>query len=63
MNQANFLFLCSQEKYNDVASELIVHTYFFSAAEEVFPEVASSPFTPRLGVTHVFCLAVAHEYF
>lgn len=28
-----------QEKYNDVASELIVYTYFFSAPEEVFPEV------------------------
>lgn len=31
--------LCLQEKYNDVASELIVYTYFFSASEEVFPEV------------------------
>lgn len=27
-----------REKYNDVASELIVYTYFFSAAEEVLPE-------------------------
>lgn len=46
MNQANFFsFLCSQEKYNDVASELIVYTYFFSAAEEVFPEVASFSFS------------------
>lgn len=28
-----------QEKYNDVASELIVYTYFFSASEDVLPEV------------------------
>lgn len=38
MTQAHF-FLRSQEKYSDVASELIVYTYFFSASEEVFPEV------------------------
>ncbi|CAG05501.1 unnamed protein product, partial [Tetraodon nigroviridis] len=27
-----------KEKYSDVASELIVYTYFFSASEQVFPE-------------------------
>lgn len=31
--------LSLQEKYNDVASELIVYTYFFSASEDVLPEV------------------------
>ena len=34
-----FLFVSSQEKYNDAASELIVYTYFFSASEEVVPAV------------------------
>ncbi len=28
-----------QEKYIEVASELIVYTHFFSASEEVLPEV------------------------
>lgn len=32
------LFL--QEKYSDVASELIVYAYFFSASEQVFPEAS-----------------------
>uniref|UniRef100_A0A7N8XF27 protein disulfide-isomerase n=1 Tax=Mastacembelus armatus TaxID=205130 RepID=A0A7N8XF27_9TELE len=31
-----------KEKYNDVASELIVYTYFFSASEESLPEVTLS---------------------
>lgn len=60
MTQAHF-FLRSQEKYSDVASELIVYTYFFSASEEVFPEVKCSPFIPRL--RHILCLAVTQEYF
>jgi hypothetical protein len=34
-----FLLISSQEKYIDAASELIVYTYFFSASEEVVPEV------------------------
>lgn len=35
----SFLFVSSQEKYIDAASELIVYTYFFSASEDVVPEV------------------------
>lgn len=31
-----------QEKYIEVASELIVYTYFFSASEDVLPEVSCS---------------------
>lgn len=32
--------LFPQEKYSDVASELIVYSYFFSASEQVFPEAS-----------------------
>ncbi|XP_037311332.2 protein disulfide-isomerase TMX3-like [Pungitius pungitius] len=39
-----------KEKYNDVASELIVYTYFFSAAEEVFPESVTLPELPAVVV-------------
>lgn len=49
-----------------MASELIVYTYFFSASEEVFPEVTRLIvvffFFPRICVTH-FCLAVTEEHF
>lgn len=34
------LFVFFQEKYIEVASELIVYTYFFSASEDVLPEVS-----------------------
>uniref|UniRef100_A0AAQ5Z146 protein disulfide-isomerase n=1 Tax=Amphiprion ocellaris TaxID=80972 RepID=A0AAQ5Z146_AMPOC len=37
-----------KEKYNDVASELIVYTYFFSASEEVLPESMSLPELPAV---------------
>jgi hypothetical protein len=30
-----------QEKYIDMAAELIVYTYFFSASEDVLPEVTA----------------------
>lgn len=36
------MFLFLQEKYIEVASELIVYTYFFSASEDVLPEVSCS---------------------
>uniref|UniRef100_A0A3B4BAG8 protein disulfide-isomerase n=1 Tax=Periophthalmus magnuspinnatus TaxID=409849 RepID=A0A3B4BAG8_9GOBI len=39
-----------REKYNDVASELIVYTYFFSAAEEVLPEEVTLPELPAVVV-------------
>uniref|UniRef100_A0A672JBM6 protein disulfide-isomerase n=1 Tax=Salarias fasciatus TaxID=181472 RepID=A0A672JBM6_SALFA len=39
-----------KEKYNDVASELIVYTYFFSASEEVLPESVSLPELPAVVV-------------
>uniref|UniRef100_A0A8C6UEF5 protein disulfide-isomerase n=1 Tax=Neogobius melanostomus TaxID=47308 RepID=A0A8C6UEF5_9GOBI len=39
-----------REKYSDVASELIVHTYFFSASEEVFPEEMTLPELPAVVV-------------
>uniref|UniRef100_A0A8C4HH33 protein disulfide-isomerase n=1 Tax=Dicentrarchus labrax TaxID=13489 RepID=A0A8C4HH33_DICLA len=39
-----------KEKYNDVASELIVYTYFFSASEEVFPESVTLPELPAVVV-------------
>lgn len=39
-----------REKYNDVASELIVYTYFFSASEEVLPEEMSLPELPAVVV-------------
>ncbi|KAI3355385.1 hypothetical protein L3Q82_018230, partial [Scortum barcoo] len=39
-----------KEKYNDVASELIVYTYFFSASEEVFPESITLPELPAVVV-------------
>uniref|UniRef100_A0A671XW79 protein disulfide-isomerase n=1 Tax=Sparus aurata TaxID=8175 RepID=A0A671XW79_SPAAU len=39
-----------KEKYNDVASELIVYTYFFSAPEEVFPESVTLPELPAVVV-------------
>ncbi|XP_042256087.1 protein disulfide-isomerase TMX3 [Thunnus maccoyii] len=39
-----------KEKYNDVASELIVYTYFFSASEEVLPESVTLPELPAVVV-------------
>ncbi|XP_010786731.1 protein disulfide-isomerase TMX3 [Notothenia coriiceps] len=39
-----------KEKYNDVASELIVYTYFFSASEVVFPESVTLPELPAVVV-------------
>ncbi|KAM6971038.1 protein disulfide-isomerase TMX3 [Tautogolabrus adspersus] len=39
-----------KEKYNDVASELIVYTYFFSASEEVFPQSVTLPEVPAVVV-------------
>ncbi|XP_075903607.1 protein disulfide-isomerase TMX3 [Nelusetta ayraudi] len=39
-----------KEKYSDVASELIVYTYFFSASEEVFPESVALPELPAVVV-------------
>ncbi|XP_068199681.1 protein disulfide-isomerase TMX3-like [Antennarius striatus] len=39
-----------KEKYNDVATELIVYTYFFSASEEVFPETVILPELPAVVV-------------
>ncbi|XP_040921511.1 protein disulfide-isomerase TMX3-like isoform X3 [Toxotes jaculatrix] len=39
-----------REKYNDVASELIVYTYFFSASEEVLPESVTLPEVPTVVV-------------
>ncbi|XP_071340903.1 protein disulfide-isomerase TMX3 isoform X3 [Trachinotus anak] len=39
-----------KEKYNDVASELIVYTYFFSASEEVLPETVTLPELPAVVV-------------
>ncbi|XP_060949573.1 protein disulfide-isomerase TMX3-like [Limanda limanda] len=39
-----------KEKYNDVASELIVYTYFFSASEEVLPESVTLPELPTVVV-------------
>uniref|UniRef100_A0A8C2XGB4 protein disulfide-isomerase n=1 Tax=Cyclopterus lumpus TaxID=8103 RepID=A0A8C2XGB4_CYCLU len=39
-----------KEKYNDVAAELIVYTYFFSASEEVFPESVTLPELPAVVV-------------
>ncbi|XP_026148695.1 protein disulfide-isomerase TMX3 isoform X1 [Mastacembelus armatus] len=39
-----------KEKYNDVASELIVYTYFFSASEESLPESVTLPELPAVVV-------------
>ncbi|XP_076014341.1 protein disulfide-isomerase TMX3 [Genypterus blacodes] len=39
-----------KEKYADVASELIVYTYFFSASEEVLPESVALPELPAVVV-------------
>uniref|UniRef100_A0A674MVU0 protein disulfide-isomerase n=1 Tax=Takifugu rubripes TaxID=31033 RepID=A0A674MVU0_TAKRU len=39
-----------KEKYNDVASELIVYTHFFSALEQVFPESLTLPELPAVVV-------------
>ncbi|KAF3703740.1 Protein disulfide-isomerase TMX3 [Channa argus] len=39
-----------KEKYNDVASELIVYTYFFSASEEALPESVTLPELPAVVV-------------
>uniref|UniRef100_A0A3Q3IXL7 protein disulfide-isomerase n=1 Tax=Monopterus albus TaxID=43700 RepID=A0A3Q3IXL7_MONAL len=39
-----------KEKYNNVASELIVYTYFFSASEEVLPESLTLPELPAVVV-------------
>lgn len=50
-----FAFL--QEKYNDVASELIVYTYFFSASEEVLPEV-----TLRIWILFCFLNALCNGF-
>lgn len=45
----HFAVVWFQEKYTDVASELIVYTYFFSASEDVLPEV-------RWIIFRLFCL-------
>ncbi|XP_061777655.1 protein disulfide-isomerase TMX3-like isoform X2 [Nerophis ophidion] len=37
-----------KEKYNDVATELIVYTYFFSAHEDVLPESVTLPELPAV---------------
>ncbi|XP_061614000.1 protein disulfide-isomerase TMX3-like isoform X2 [Phyllopteryx taeniolatus] len=37
-----------KEKYNDVATELIVLTYFFSASEDVLPESVTLPELPAV---------------
>ncbi|XP_049605994.1 protein disulfide-isomerase TMX3 isoform X1 [Syngnathus scovelli] len=37
-----------KEKYNDVATELIVYTYFFSASEDVLPESVTLPEMPAV---------------
>ncbi|XP_054622090.1 protein disulfide-isomerase TMX3-like isoform X1 [Dunckerocampus dactyliophorus] len=37
-----------KEKYNDVATELIVYTYFFSASEDVLPESVTLPELPAV---------------
>uniref|UniRef100_A0AAY4AZE1 protein disulfide-isomerase n=1 Tax=Denticeps clupeoides TaxID=299321 RepID=A0AAY4AZE1_9TELE len=39
-----------KEKYIDVASELIVYTYFFSASEDVLPESVTLPELPAVVV-------------
>ncbi|KAG9283520.1 protein disulfide-isomerase TMX3 [Astyanax mexicanus] len=39
-----------KEKYIDVASELIVYTYFFSASEDVLPESVTFPELPSVVV-------------
>ncbi|XP_053716119.1 protein disulfide-isomerase TMX3 [Synchiropus splendidus] len=39
-----------KEKYNEVATELIVYTYFFSASEEVLPEMIRLPELPAVMV-------------
>ncbi|KAF7658536.1 hypothetical protein LDENG_00011640 [Lucifuga dentata] len=39
-----------KEKYNDVSSELIVYTYFFSASEGVLPESVTLPELPAVVV-------------
>ncbi|XP_066502888.1 protein disulfide-isomerase TMX3-like [Hoplias malabaricus] len=39
-----------KEKYIDVASELIVYTYFFSASEDVLPESVTLPELPSVVV-------------
>ncbi|XP_038156551.1 protein disulfide-isomerase TMX3-like isoform X1 [Cyprinodon tularosa] len=39
-----------KEKYNDVAAELIVYTYFFSASEEALPESVSLSELPAVVV-------------
>uniref|UniRef100_A0A667Z3I5 Protein disulfide-isomerase TMX3 n=1 Tax=Myripristis murdjan TaxID=586833 RepID=A0A667Z3I5_9TELE len=39
-----------KEKYIDVASELIVYTYFFSASEDVLPETVTLPELPSVVV-------------
>lgn len=46
VNAERAVHLPLQEKYNEVASELIVYTYFFSASEEVFPEVTLFTYIP-----------------
>ncbi|KAM9775020.1 protein disulfide-isomerase TMX3-like isoform X2 [Syngnathus typhle] len=54
MKRHNVLFLYVggesplKEKYNDVATELIVYTYFFSASEDVLPESVTLPELPAV---------------
>ncbi|KAH0617845.1 hypothetical protein JD844_016487 [Phrynosoma platyrhinos] len=43
-----YLFIFPQEKYIEVASELIVYTYFFSASEEILPEYVTLPEMPAV---------------
>ncbi|XP_072854861.2 protein disulfide-isomerase TMX3 isoform X2 [Pogona vitticeps] len=51
-----------KEKYIEVASELIVYTYFFSALEEVFPENVTLPEMPAVLVFKDGTYFVYDEY-
>ncbi|XP_034981528.1 protein disulfide-isomerase TMX3 [Zootoca vivipara] len=51
-----------KEKYIEVASELIVYTYFFSASEEILPEYVSLPEMPAVIVFKDGTYFVYDEY-
>ncbi|XP_054841339.1 protein disulfide-isomerase TMX3 [Eublepharis macularius] len=51
-----------KEKYIEVASELIVYTYFFSASEEVLPEYVTLPEMPAVLVFKDGTYFVYDEY-
>ncbi|XP_053873994.1 protein disulfide-isomerase TMX3 isoform X2 [Malaclemys terrapin pileata] len=51
-----------KEKYIEVASELIVYTYFFSASEEVLPEYVTLPELPAVVVFKDGTYFVYDEY-